>query len=99
MTDPDTLQIALISSGSAIAGAVISQVIALMKSSLDKRHQRRILLRERYERLADHITRSQEWPNTLLACGSHAELSRVPHPIHARKALTLPSIHADRQRL
>ncbi|NKI17416.1 hypothetical protein HCU74_08300 [Spongiibacter sp. KMU-166] len=93
MADPSSLQVAVISASAAIAGAVISQVIALAQASLDRKHRRRILLRERYEQLADHITDSQEWPNTLLTCASHDELSRVPHPMHARKALTLSSIY------
>ena len=93
MADPNTLQIALISSSSAIAGAVISQAISLLQGSLDKKHQRRILLRERYEQLADHISESTAWPSTLLACKSIEELTVVPHPTHARKALTLSSIY------
>lgn len=93
MADPNTLQIALISSSSAIAGAVISQAISLLQGSLDKKHQRRILLRERYEQLADHISESQSWPDTLIKCSSLSELSHAPLPIHARKALTISSIY------
>lgn len=93
MADPITLQVAAISAGAAIAGAVISQVISLAQSSLDRKHQRRILLRERYEQLAEHISASVAWPEALSHCTSLAELSRSPQPTRARKALTIAAIY------
>jgi len=42
------MQIALIAAASAIAGSVISQITTFVISTLDKKHQRRVLLREKW---------------------------------------------------
>ena len=59
--DINKILIAVISASSAIAGAVISQLVSIFRDILDKKHKRHILLREKYEELANLVTNSQEW--------------------------------------
>mgnify|MGYP003384045358 CR=1 FL=1 len=84
--------IAAISASSAIFGAVISQVVTVVRDWLDKKHQRNVLLRNKYEELAGLITDSQEWGGSLLTSSSLKELRNKP-PINARKALILSYIY------
>ncbi len=83
--------IALISAGSAIAGAVIAQFVSIFRDVLDKRHKRDILLREKYEEMANLATSSQEWFASQLNAMSLSEL-KMP-PIDARKAMVLSHIY------
>ena len=89
--------IAVISAGSAILGAVISQIVTIVRDWLDKKHQRNILLRTKYEELASLITSSQEWVGDLLASESLADL-RSKQPVSARKALILSYIYFPKLR-
>ena len=84
--------IAAISASSAIFGAVISQVITVVRDWLDKKHQRNVLSRNKYEELAGLITDSQEWTGSLLTSSSLKELRNKP-PVNARKALILSYIY------
>lgn len=85
------LLIALISAGSAIAGAVIAQFVSIFRDILDKRHKRDVLLREKYEELASMATSSQEWFGRQLNAMSLSELKTSP--IDARKAMVLSHIY------
>ena len=84
--------VALIAASSAIAGATISQFVSILRDWLNKRHQRKILLREKYEELANLITHSQEWVTFQLGAQSLAELNSRP-PQEARKATVLSHIY------
>lgn len=84
--------IAAISAGSAIAGAVISQVVSIIRDILDKRHQRKVLLRTKYEELAMLVTNSQEWVTSQLSSESLSILKANP-PIMAKNAMVLAHIY------
>jgi len=86
------MMIAVISAGSAIAGAVISQLVSIFRDILDKKHKRHILLREKYEELANLITNSQEWFTAQLGAMSLSELKSQP-PLQARKAMVIAHIY------
>ncbi|HBT88116.1 hypothetical protein [Desulfobacter sp.] len=86
------LLIATISASSAISGAVISQAFSIIRDILDKKHQRKVLLRTKYEEFAELITRSHEWLSALYRHKSIEEHSNNP-PNHARKALLLAYIY------
>lgn len=92
METESKLLIAAISASSAIFGAVISQIVTVVRDWLDKKHQRNVLLRNKYEELAGLVTDSQEWVGGLLTCSSLKELRNKP-PINARKALILSYIY------
>jgi len=82
----------LIAASSAILGAVTSQIVTIARDWLDKKHQRNVLLRNKYEELAGFIIDSQEWTGSLLTSNSLKELRNKP-PINARKALMLSYIY------
>ena len=84
--------IAVISAGSAIAGAVISQLVSIFRDVLDKKHKRHILLREKYEELANLVTNSQNWFTAQLGAMSLRELKSQP-PLEARKAMVISHIY------
>jgi len=86
------VMIAVISAGSAIAGAIFSQVVSIVRDVLDKKHKRHILLREKYEELAHLITNSEEWFNNIMSAKSLLEL-RVIMPIESRTAMVLSHIY------
>ena len=91
--DFDTkILIATISAGSAIAGAVISQIVSIFSDILDKKHQRNILLRTKYEELANLVTDSQEWVTQQLGSDSLSLLKSEP-PMQARKAMVISHIY------
>ena len=83
--------IALISASSAIAGAVFSQFFSIVRDVLDKRHQRRIFLRDKYEGLSNEITNSHDWFNRQLSAVSLEQL-RVP-AFEARRAMVISYIY------
>ena len=86
------IMIAVISASSAIAGAVISQLVSIFRDILDKKHKRHILLREKYEELANLVTNSQEWFTSQLGAASLKELKSRP-PLEARRAMVLSHIY------
>lgn len=86
------IMIAVISASSAIAGAVIAQLVSIFRDILNKKHQRHILLREKYEELANLVTASQGWFTNQLGAMSLKELQGQP-PLDARKAMVLSHIY------
>ncbi len=91
MDDELKVTIALISAGSAIAGAVVSQIVVIFRDFLNKKHQRKILLREKYEELALLVTENQDWLNLQMKARSMDELGGG-HPNAARRAMVLAHI-------
>ena len=92
METESKLLIAAISASSAIFGAVLSQIVTVVRDWLDKKHQRNVLLRNKYEELAGLVTDSQEWVCGLSTSSSLKDLRNKP-PINARKALILSYIY------
>ena len=86
------ITIAVISASSAILGAVIAQLVSILRDILDKRHQRHKLLREKYEELARYITDSQNWFMEQIGAMSLRELKGKP-PVAARNAMVLAHIY------
>lgn len=84
--------IAVISASSAIAGAIISQVVTLFRDFLNKKQVRNVLLRDKYEELANLITSSQEWIASQLTAKTLTELRNSP-PLDARKAMIISHIY------
>jgi len=86
------ITIAAIAAGSAIVGAVVAQLVSILRDILDKRHKRHVLLREKYEELAHSVSSSQEWFTNQLGAMTLRELKSQP-PIEARKAMVLAHIY------
>lgn len=91
------LLIAAISAGSAIAGAAITQIVSIFLSHLERRHQKKILLREKYEELALLVHESTSWASEQMSAKSLADL-RSGFPENARKATVLTHIYFPKLR-
>ena len=82
----DNILIATIAATSALSGVLISQAISILLSFFDRRHQKRILLRKKYEEMIFHFVDSLEG-TTLL------NLSPTLQQLHSQ-AVQLPCIKA-----
>jgi hypothetical protein len=87
------ITIATIAALSAIAGSVISQIIPAVLSYFDKKHQRKVLLREKYEGMSLLYADSLQWFQHIGASTSFEELLSLPLPAHVKKMQLLCSIY------
>jgi hypothetical protein len=85
--------IATIAAASAIAGSVISQILTVVLSCFDKKHQRKVLLREKYEEMALLYSESLQWFQNVGASSSYEELLQLSFPFHTKKMQVLCSIY------
>lgn len=84
--------IAIVSASAALSGVALSQVSAIVQAYLNRKHEKRKLLREKYEELANHVTESHLWATEILHASSFSQVSSHT-PVHARKAATLANIY------
>ena len=89
--------IALIAAGSAIAGTIVTQIVSVLLSYLDRKHQKKVLLREKYEELALLINESGEWLSNKMTAVTISELT-LDGPEKARKATVLAHIYFPKLR-
>lgn len=85
--------IAVVAASSALGGVVISQGFSLLHSYFDREHQRKVLLRTKYEELANHLNDSIVWANELQRVTTFEELHARAQPIAARRAYTLALLY------
>ncbi|WP_136526568.1 hypothetical protein [Geomonas ferrireducens] len=79
----------IISASAALAGVLISQAVTFLRSSLDKKHDRNKLLRQKYEEMMFHFTASLQYTKNLDSCTTKAEVLALSQAVDARKALSL----------
>ena len=84
--------IALIAASSAILGALITQVVSIVRDVIEQRRKRNTLLREKYEELALLVVSSHQWLVDLLKSRSVPELGAL-RPSDARHAMTLSHLY------
>lgn len=84
-----TIDIALISAGAALCGVFISQISNLLFLLLNRKHQKNILLRDKYEEMMFHFTNSFNWLQQLNNCKTKDDIFSLAQSQDARKALTL----------
>lgn len=90
--------IALIAAGSAIFGALVTQLVTILQTHFDRRHKKNIFVRERYEQLANHVTNSMSWPVRAQNVKTLDELNSLTVPTDARQALTISSLYFSQLR-
>ena len=98
MNDASTMM--AISAGSAIVGAVIVQLFAMLKSRWDKKHQKQVRQREKYEKLGVLVRDNQKWVTDEGHVSTGAFYVKRSSPEEAREAKGLaleyfPKLHAD----
>lgn len=83
------IQIAIIAATAAIGGAVVSQIMTFLISLFDKKHQKNVLLRQKYEEMMFHFSASLEWIVHLSGSTSREAVQVLAQCPDARKALSL----------
>lgn len=87
------IKIAIIAASSAIRGAVISQATTFLISFLEKRHQKNILLRQKYEEMMMHFSDSLGWLSKVGSCTNEEDLRALVHNSESRKVLSLCQLY------
>jgi len=81
---------AMISAVSVLSGVFISQAFSLLLSIFDKRHEKKVLLRQKYEEMSFYFADSLEWIKMLhSASQSRQQLLSLTPPPESRKVLSL----------
>jgi len=89
----DKIFIALITASSAFFGVIISQIITLMLSYLDKKHKKQILLRQKYEEMMFHFQESLTYYSEVGTCKTFDQLYSKSHSVPAQKAMGLAMLY------
>lgn len=89
----DKILIAVITAGSAFFGVIISQIITLMLSYLDKRHKKQILLRQKYEEMMLYFQESLAYFSEVGTCKTLDQLYSKSHSVPAQKAMGLAMLY------
>jgi hypothetical protein len=87
------LTTAIIAGVAALAGVIISQAISITLSFLDKRHQKHILLRQKYEQLMFLFQDSLMYIPAVQNCRTVAEIQQNAYSIPAGRALGLSHLY------
>ena len=94
---------AIIGALSALAGVVLSQLVAMLQAALERKHQRTALLRAKLEELADNLHQTTHWADTLLKSlpvRGHAKSKEGPHAValsaEARRVYILSLLYFPR---
>ena len=73
----------------ALGGVALAQGVAMIQSWLDRENKREILLRTKYEELANQLNDSLSWAMAALGSKSFESLNAHAQPLAARKTYTL----------
>jgi hypothetical protein len=78
-------EVAWLTGGFALGGVALSLVGSWLLSHTDRKHQRRVLERSKYEEMASEFLESLKWPSDLLACASQADIQQLSQATSANK--------------
>ena len=87
------IQTAIIAASFAILGAVISQAMTWLLSHLEKKRQKNILLRQKFEEMTFYFSDSLGWVSKVVSCTNEETLRELAHNQEARKALSLCQLY------
>jgi hypothetical protein len=85
--------IGVISALSALGGVVVSQFFSLLQAHFEHKHQKKILLRTKYEELARHLNEAMEWVSIASSSKSIPELHARSIPTAARWVYSLSLLY------
>ena len=85
----EKILIAIVAASATLLGVVISQAITLLISYINRRHERNVLLRNKYEELMFHFSDSFGWVLQLNNSMTKEEIFSRSQSTDARKALSL----------
>jgi len=90
--DKDLL-IGIIAASSALGGVVVSQAFSLLQSFFERRHQKRVLLRTKYEELSRSLNEAMAWASETSSSKSIPELHARSVPTSARWVYSLSLLY------
>ena len=93
MACDSSIAVPIIAAASALAGVALSQVSTALLASRERKHQRKILLREKYEELAIFLVDSLESYMSLLSSATNQELLLHARHAHAQKVDVLARLY------
>lgn len=85
--------IGIIAASSALGGVIVSQAFSLVQSFFERRHQRRVMLRSKYEELARTLNEAMQWVSEGSSSRSIADLHSRSIPTPARWVYSLSLLY------
>lgn len=85
--------IGIITASSALGGVVVSQAFSLLQTRFEHKHQKKILLRTKYEELVQHLNEAIEWGRETTFCKTQGELHARAVPLPARRVYSLALLY------
>lgn len=85
--------IGIIAASSALGGVVVSQAFSLVQSFFERKHQRRVMLRGKYEELSRALNEAMEWVSVSSSAKSNSELHARSIPTPARWVYSLSLLY------
>lgn len=85
----EKILIAIIAASATLIGVLVSQAITIFMAHRNRKHERDVLLRNKYEELMLHFSNSINWVVQLNNSTSKADLFTKSQSADARKALSL----------
>ncbi len=77
----------------ALFGVLVSQLVSMIQSRLERQNRRDILLRTKYEELSDHFLDSMKLPHTLMTCVNTEQALALTHQASGNKAHSLALLY------
>ena len=87
------LKIAIAAASIALSGVVISQAISILLSFFDRRHEKNILLRQKYEEMMFEFSDSVMFVQDVHNCKTRDQLLHLSVPPQTRKAYGLALLY------
>jgi len=89
----ETILITLLSAGSALFGAIAGELFKTVRVGIEHKKQRRDLLREKYEELAERVSDSHDWVESVFCAIDGEQLLTIGSARHGRRIETLANLY------
>lgn len=73
------LQLALLSGGFALAGVALSQALAFLQKNAARKHEKNILLHQKYEEMGEHFIASMQRVRDWMHAGNLEDMHALSH--------------------
>lgn len=84
---------AIIAATAALLGVVISQIFSFLHKASERRHEQRILLRQKFEEMTFLFLKSLHWPIELAKCTKLFEMQELAVSQDAQAAVVLCQLY------
>ena len=85
--------IGVIAASSALGGVVVSQGFSLLQSFFERKHQKRVMIRSKYEELSRNLNEAMEWVASSSSSKSFEQLQARSIPTSARWVYSLSLLY------